>query len=168
MIERTWSNDYQPTLAEFKAHIRITITSVEMDASLALQLKAAIRSAEHYIGMVIARSAFVYTGTFAKTVILPGPVIGIQEVTVAGVAVTPDHYKLKGNVLKLDVDADPDAVLVVKLTAGMEHVDEDIKAAVLLHAAALFNNPVDSVETLPKASSRLLDPYWTWQWRSTR
>ncbi|NLZ20297.1 MAG: hypothetical protein GXY24_08600, partial [Bacteroidales bacterium] len=47
-------------------------------------------------------------------------------------------------------------------------VDEDIKAAVLLHAAALFNNPVDSVETLPKASSRLLDPYRTWQWKSTR
>ena len=162
MIERTWSNDYQPTLAEFKAHIRLTMTSVEMDAGLTLQLKAAIRSAEHYIGMVIARSAFVYTKTFAKIVILSGPVTGIQEVTVAGVGVTSDHYKLKGNVLTLDVDADPDDVLVVKYTAGMEHVDEDIKAAILLHAAALFNNPVDSVETLPKASSRLLDPYRTW------
>ena len=162
MIERTWSNDYQPSLAEFKSHIRLTITSVEMDASLTLQLKAAIRSAEHYIGKVIARSAFVYTDTFAKTVIIPGPVIGIQEVTVAGVDVTSDHYKLKGNVLTLDMEADPDADLVVRFTAGMTCVDEDIKAAILLHAAALFANPVDSVETLPKASSRLLDSYRTW------
>lgn len=162
MIERTWDNGYQPSLSDFKAHIRLTMTSVEMDAGLTLQLKAAIRSAEHYIGMVIARSAFVYTKTFAKIVILSGPVTGIQEVTVAGVVVTSDHYKLKGNVLTLDVDADPDDVLVVKYMAGMEHVDEDIKAAILLHAAALFNNPVDSVETLPKASSRLLDPYRTW------
>ena len=162
MIERTWDNGYQPSLSDFKAHIRLTMTSVEMDAGLTLQLKAAIRSAEHYIGKVIARSAFVYTDTFAKTVTLQGPVLGVQEVTVAGVEVSSDHYKLKGDVLTLDVEADADATLVVRYTAGMVQVDEDIKAAVLLHAAALFNNPVDSVETLPKASSRLLDPYRTW------
>ena len=162
MIERTWDNGYQPSLSDFKAHIRLTMTSVEMDAGLTLQLKAAIRSAEHYIGKVIARSAFVYTDTFAKTVTLQGPVLGVQGVTVAGVEVSSDHYKLKGDVLTLDVEADADATLVVRYTAGMVQVDEDIKAAVLLHAAALFNNPVDSVETLPKASSRLLDPYRTW------
>lgn len=162
MIERTWDNGYQPSLSDFKAHIRITMTSVEMDAGLTLQLKAAIRSAEHYIGKVIARSSFVYTDTFAKTVTLQGPVLGVQGVTVAGVAVPSDHYKLKGDVLTLDVEADADDALVVKYTAGMAQVEEDIKAAVLLHAAALFNNPVDSVETLPKASSRLLDPYRTW------
>lgn len=50
----------------------------------------------------------------------------------------------------------------VTYTAGMASVDPDIKAAILLHAAALFNNPVDSVEVLPKASTRLLDPYRTW------
>ena len=162
MTARTWDNSYQPTLSEFKAHIRLTITTVEMDASLSLQLKAAIRSAEHYIGQIIARSAFVLTDTFAKTVILNGPVLAVQGVTVAGVEVTSDHYKMKGNVLTLDVEGNADDTLEVRYTAGMEAVDEDIKAAVLLHAAALFNNPVDSVETLPKASSRLLDPYRTW------
>lgn len=162
MTTRTWDNGYQPTLAEFKAHIRLTITSVEMDASLELQLKAAIRSAEHYIGQIIARSAFVLNSTFAKAVTLQGPVSDIQEVTVAGVTLAQDKYKLTGNVLTLDVEASATDSLVVKYTAGLQVVDEDIKAAILLHAAALFANPVDSVETLPKASSRLLDPYRSW------
>lgn len=162
MTERTWDNGYLPSLSDFKAHIRLTVTSVEMDASLTLFLKAAIRSAEHYIGKVIAQSVFVLTDTFAKTVTLQGPVLEVQEVTVAGVAVPSDRYKLKGNVLKLDVEANADDTLVVKYKAGMTQVDEDIRAAVLLHASALFTNPVDTVETLPKASSRLLDPYRTW------
>ena len=57
MTERTWDNGYLPSLSDFKAHIRLTVTSVEMDASLTLFLKAAIRSAEHYIGKV----AYIYT-----------------------------------------------------------------------------------------------------------
>jgi mannose/fructose/N-acetylgalactosamine-specific phosphotransferase system component IIB len=162
MTTRTWDNSYKPTLAEFKAHIRLTMTSVEMDASLELQLKAAIRSAEHYIGQIIARSSFVLNSTFAKAVTLQSPVVSVEEVTVAGVTIADNKYKLKDNVLLLDVEASDTDALEVKYTAGMDGVDEDIKAAILLHAAALFANPVDSVETLPKASSRLLDPYRSW------
>lgn len=162
MTARTWKTGYQPTLADFKAHVRLTVTTVEMDASLELQLKAAIRSAEHYIGQIIAPSNFVLNSTFAKSVTLLGPVSSVEEVTVAGAVIAADKYRLEGDVLRLDVEAKKADALVVKYTAGMEAVDEDIKAAILLHAAALFVNPVDSVESLPKASSRLLDPYRSW------
>jgi hypothetical protein len=37
-----------------------------------------------------------------------------------------------------------------------------MKAAILLHAASLFNNPTDSVEVLTKASQNLLRPYRSW------
>jgi hypothetical protein len=35
--------------------------------------------------------------------------------------------------------------------------------AVMLIAAAMFNNPIDSVEQLPKASQMLLRPYRQWK-----
>lgn len=162
MTERTWDTGYQPTLSEFKAHVRITMTDASTDAMLELKLKAAIRSAEHYIGQVIATSAFVLRDHFAKSVTLEGPVTGISSVTVGGSQLSTGDYVLKGNVLHLNVEASETDDLVVNYTAGMQSPDPDIKAAILLHASALFMNPVDSVETLPKASSRLLDPYRSW------
>jgi hypothetical protein len=53
--------------------------------------------------------------------------------------------------------------MVIIYRAGRTEVEYDIRAAILLHAAALFNNPVDSVETLPKASFNLLRPYRNWE-----
>ena len=157
MTSRTYDNGYQPTLAEFKAHIRLTTS--DMDSDLTLKLKAAIRSAEHYIGQIIAKSTFVYSDVFAKTVYLQGPVISVSGVKVDDTALSEDKWTLKGDVLTIDAEGE---TLEVTYLAGMNAPDDDIKAAILLHAAALFNNPVDSVETLPKASSRLLDPYRTW------
>lgn len=156
MTTRTYGN-YEPTLAEFKAHIRLTTS--DMDADLTLKLLAAIRAAEHYIGAVIAQSGFVYTGPYAKTLTLESPVISVTGVEVDGVALTTDEWSLAGDKLTVQVEG---TSMEVTYTAGMTVVDPDIKAAVLLHAAALFNNPVDSVEVLPKASTRLLDPYRTW------
>lgn len=156
MTTRTYGN-YEPTLAEFKAHIRLTTS--DMDADLTLKLLAAIRAAEHYIGGVIALSGFVYTGPYVKTLTLEAPVISVTGVEVDGVALTTDEWSLAGDQLTVQVEG---TSMEVTYTAGMEYVDPDIKAAVLLHAAALFNNPVDSVEVLPKASTRLLDPYRTW------
>lgn len=156
MTTRTYGN-YEPTLAEFKAHIRLTTS--DMDADLTLKLLAAIRAAEHYIGAVIAQSGFVYTGPYAKTLTLESPVISVTGVEVDGVALTTDEWSLAGDKLTVQVEG---TSMEVTYTAGMAVVDPDIKAAILLHAAALFNNPVDSVEVLPKASTRLLDPYRTW------
>lgn len=156
MTTRTYGA-FQPTLAEFKSHIRLTTS--DMDADLQLKLQAAIRSAEHYIGQVIAQSVFTYTGDYVKTLTLEAPVIGVTGVEVDGVALSDGEWSLSGNVLTVLTEG---ASMEVTYTAGMASVDPDIKAAILLHAAALFNNPVDSVEVLPKASTRLLDPYRTW------
>ena len=41
----------------------------------------------------------------------------------------------------------------------MGQIPADIVSAILLIASSLFSNPMDSVETLPKASSKLLRPY---------
>ncbi len=156
MTTRTYGV-FEPTLAEFKNHIRLT--SSDMDADLQLKLQAAIRSAEHYIGMVIAQSVFTYTGDYAETLTLEAPVSGVTGVKVDGVTLSSDEWSLSGNTLTISTEG---TSMEVTYSAGMTSVDPDIKAAILLHAAALFNNPVDSVETLPKASTRLLDPYRTW------
>lgn len=156
MTTRTYGN-YEPTLEEFKAHIRMT--SYDLDTDLRLKLQAAIRSAEHYIGLVIAQSVFTYTGDYAKTLTLEAPVTGVTGVKVDGVALSNGDWSLSGNTLTVQTEG---TSMEVTYTAGMSTVDPDIKAAILLHAAALFNNPVDSVEVLPKASTRLLDPYRTW------
>lgn len=156
MTTRTYGT-YEPTLAEFKSHIRLTTS--DLDTDLQLKLQAAIRSAEHYIGMVIAQSVFTYTGDYAKTLTLEAPVSGVTRVAVDGVALSDEEWSLSGNVLTVLTEG---ATMEVTYSAGMASVDPDIKAAILLHAAALFNNPVDSVEVLPKASTRLLDPYRTW------
>ena len=42
------------------------------------------------------------------------------------------------------------------------HLVSVLKAAILMHAASLFNNPTDSVEVLTKASQNLLRPYRSW------
>lgn len=157
MTARTYSNGYEPTLAEFKRHIRLTTS--DMDADLTMKLKASIRSAEHYIGRIIALSSFTYTGDLEPQILLNGPVVSVTSVSVDNQTLSSDKYSLKGDVLTIDAVGDD---VVVVYTAGMSVPDDDIKAAILLHAAALFNNPVDSVETLPKASMRLLDPYRTW------
>lgn len=147
----------QPTLDELKQHLRIT--GNDMDTELGLKLRASIRSAEHYIGQIIAESVFVLTSSFSSAVALEGPVIGVSGVEVDGVPLDESRWSLDGRILTVDAEG---ASLTVTYKAGLPSVDDDIKAAILLHAAALFTNPVDSVEALPKASSRLLDPYRTW------
>lgn len=156
MTARTYG-PYEPTLDEFKRHIRMTTS--DMDEDLELKLKASIRSAEHYIGRIVALSSFAYTGNVQSVLLLMGPVVEVSSVKVDGVDLPSDKYRLSGDALIVDAEG---TSMTVSYTAGMQVVDDDIKSAILLHAAALFENPVDSVETLPKASSRLLAPYRTW------
>lgn len=144
-----------PTLEQFKSHIRVT--SSDLDAELVSKLRAATLSAEHYIGSIIALSEFTYEGVFSASIRLHTPVCKLEYVEVDGKRITGCKYAKNF----LSVPGVGENIKVV-YRAGMEQVPEDITAAILLHAAALFNNPVDSVETLPKASTNLLKPYRTW------
>ncbi len=155
MTERTYiSMQANGLLQEFKRHIRMT--SDDLDAELRSKMMAAVISAEHHIGKVILRSEFVTTRSFASAVILKVPNIIVLGLEVDGVAVT--GWKLVGRVLTLPQVVTGET-MTVTYEAGYECIPDDMKAAILMHATTLFNNPADSVETLAKASQNLLRPY---------
>lgn len=152
MTERIYLEQYQPMLEDFKNHLRLT--SDDLDGALQICLLAAVNAAEHHIGKVIALSDFSYAGPLVQ---LPcrTPLIEVAEVKVDGAEV---GYEVKDGVLTLSEDV-TGSVMTVRYTSGMNQVPFDIKAAIMLMAAKLFNNPVDTVETLPSAAKNLLRPH---------
>jgi len=144
-------------LQEFKSHIRMT--SNDLDAELNAKLMAAVRHAEHHIGKVILRSEFVTTVPFAPTLTLKVPDIVVLGLEVDGAPVT--GWSLDGRVLYIPSTVSGET-MTVTYEAGYGCIPWDMKAAILMHAASLFNNPTDSVETLAKASQNLLRPYRSW------
>ena len=158
MTERTFvSMSANGLLQEFKRHIRMT--SDDLDAELYAKLMAAVRHAEHHIGKVILRSEFVETVPFASSLTLKAPGIVVESLEVDGEAV--QGYCLKGRVLCVPAGVSGQQ-MTVTYKAGWECIPDDMKAAILMHAASLFNNPTDSVEVLTKASQNLLRPYRSW------
>ena len=144
-------------LQEFKRHIRMT--SDDLDAELRSKLQAAVYHAEHHIGKVILRSEFIVTVPFASTLILKVPSPVVESLEVDGAAV--QGYGLDGRVLSVPQGVSGEQ-MTVTYEAGYEFIPDDMKAAILMHAASLFNNPTDSVEVLTKASQNLLRPYRSW------
>ena len=67
----------QPSLTEFKRHLRIT--SYDLDIELEAKLKAAINMAEHEISTVISVSKFTLTQEFANTISLRYPPLGLPQ-----------------------------------------------------------------------------------------
>ena len=94
---------------------------------------------------------------FASTVTLKVPDPIVESLEVDGVAST--DYVLNGKVLTVNGTGNQ---MKVTYLAGYRCLPFDMKAAILMHAASLFNNPTDSVETLTKASQNLLRPYRSW------
>lgn len=142
-------------LQEFKRHIRMT--SDDLDAELYQKMLAAVYHAEHHIGKVILRSEFIETVPFASSFILkvPNPVVEGLEVD----GEETSGYDQDGKTLHVYGSG---SRMTVTYEAGYETIPYDMKAAILMHAASLFNNPTDSVETLAKASQNLLRPYRSW------
>lgn len=152
----------QPSLAEFKRHLRIT--STDLDNELEAKLKSAVLMAEHEISTVIAVSTFTLTTDFSNTIPLRWPATAVTSVVVDG-AETPldsSKYALSEDALTIASDVEGTRVAVV-YTAGLAQVPEDIKAAILLLGANIFNNPVDHPEERDRTTARnLLRPYRTW------
>lgn len=159
MKTRTWIVGYQPSLAEFKAHMRYTQST--LDGELEMKLKAAILSAEHFTGLVIAQSSYVQTISYANTVALGAPLLRVDSVKIDGETISDYTFSADTGVLSLPRIEDAKTVEAT-YQAGMTAVPEDIKAAILLHATYLFTHPADTVETLIKASTNLLRPYRIW------
>ena len=156
MTVRTPSYEAQyALLAGFKGHIRMT--SSDLDLELEQKMMAAVIHAEHHIGKVILTSQFVTTVPFSPTLRLKAPNTTIVSLQVDGQETT--DYRLTGCILQVNGTGEQ---MVVTYTAGYNTIPEDMKAAIFMHAASLFNNPTDSVETLAKASHNLLRPYRSW------
>ena len=156
MTERTFVGmSANGLLQEFKRHIRMT--SDDLDAELYAKLLAAVRHAEHHIGKVILRSEFVETVPFASsfTLKVPNPVVESLEVD----GEETNGFDQDGKTLHVYGSG---TSMTVTYEAGYESIPWDMKAAILMHAASLFNNPTDSVEVLTKASQNLLRPYRSW------
>ena len=137
------------TLEQAKRHLRIASNDFE----------AAITAAENYTGLMLREYEFSVTGDFArqiKTGLMP-----IKEASV----------KVDGNEIS-DIDWEDSTVILpgtcsgrkiaIKIKTGFDVFPDDITAAILLVTGRLFENPSDSVENLPKASSNLLNAYKRW------
>lgn len=150
----------QPSLEEFKRHLRIT--SNDLDDELTAKLKAAVNMAEHEISAVISVSSFTLTRDFAHSIELRWPTTGVTSVKVDGKDLTDDEYSNTEDRLTIKADVQGESVEVV-YTAGITSAPEDIKAAILLLGANIFNNPVDHPEERDRTSARnLLRPYRSW------
>ena len=160
MIERSYIDTrYQPTLEDLKRHLRIT--SGDLDEILQPYLLAAINMAEHNIGRVIAVSEMTDRRSFDHAVTLEGPVLKVVAVRVDEKKINETDWSLEGRDLQVS-DQVAGARMEIVYEAGMAQVPFDIKAAIMLMATKLFNNPSDSVEQLPSAAKNLLRPYRTW------
>ena len=159
MLRRIFNFPTVPSLASLKSHLRLT--GDDLDAELSDKLQAAIRSAEATIGKVISPSEFTDTRPFRPELRLSGPVIEIVSVRLDGQDLPSSNFSLKGSRLVFQAGLTGEEVEVT-WKAGMEDVPPDIKAAVLMKAGRLFNNPGDTVDALVTASDNLLRPYRTY------
>ena len=145
------------TLEQAKRHLRIT--SNDFDADISGKLEAAITAAENYTGLMLREYEFSVTGDFTRQI-----KTGIMPIKEANV-------KVDGNEV-CDVDWEDITVILpdtcngseieIKILTGFDVFPDDITAAILLVTGRLFENPADSVENLPKASSNLLNAYKRW------
>lgn len=143
-------------LGRLKSHLRLT--SCDLDDELRQKLCAAVRSAEHQIGRVVFKSRFSDIFLFPpKSAWIPrfwrwSPWRWTGLLSEGWTALR------SSSVVRFDPSVTGDEAEIV-WTAGMEQVPDDLMNAILLIASSLFSNPLDSVETLPKASAALLRPY---------
>lgn len=145
---------------ELRDHLRLA--TGDFDNILELHLKAAIASAEEFTGLVLRRGNFQLAGNFSheiKTDIMP--ISEIVSVSLDGKEVGKGCVEIEDSVLRF-----PDGMhgekVKLEFIAGFAEIPSDIAAAILLIASRFFENPADSVEQLPKASTNLLRPHKKW------
>lgn len=156
MIQRSYIDEFQPSLDDLKRHLRIT--SNDLDETLEVYLRAAIESSEHLIGKIIALSEFTYTGWFVRSFDMKGPWRSVKSVEVDGVKLDEADYVIDKKTIIISSEITGREMTVV-YESGMPQVPFDMKAAIMLAAARLFNNPADTVESLPSVAKNLLRPY---------
>lgn len=138
------------SLSQLKDNLRLT--SDDFNSDLTIKLNAAIQSASSFIGRDLSMvDAYAFRWE-SETILDIDPAKHISSVKVNGTAVQPSAWSLDGNVFK--VAGQEDDVVEV-----MTAYNDDIQAAIMMHASSLWRNPTDTVETLTKASTNLLRQY---------
>lgn len=152
--------DIDGLLAEFRLHLRLT--SQDLDDILLMDLKAAVAQAEKEISGVIALSEFTLSCMFSSSIPLRWPVTGVTSVEVDGETLEEDDYTVSSAGIVL-ADTVSGTSVSVTYTAGLSQIPDDMKAAILLLGATLFNNPTDRPEERDRtAAKNLLRPYRCW------
>lgn len=145
------------TLEEAKKHLRVT--GDEFDDSILGMVEAATSAAENITGLKFRKGTYKVISEFSR--VIPIGIMPISSLTV----------KVDGNVIE-GADVEGSRVLLpdlqgetVEMTiqTGYNLLPYDIRAAILLMMGKLFDNPSDSVENLPKASTNLLKHYRRWE-----
>lgn len=157
-IGRTMLEDRMTvTLDELKSHVRIL--NDDFDAQLRASLTAAIDSAENYCNNLFTVYQARFSSTFAHTLIIPvQPVLEVTEVLVDGRKLEPSDYTVMDELIVFSDSVSGQDVQVTSVV-GRETIAPAASMAILLIASSFFTNPVDRVESLPKASTVLLGPY---------
>lgn len=157
MYQRAKSKDCPVSLDELKQWNYIE--SDLFDDKLKACLNSAIASAESHANIIIWKSTFTLALDHIEYEIpvFACPVSSIS-IAVDNSSLAASLYQFDGNVILVDGSVRGDA-MTVTIEAGIDPVDDDIKAAILLIASELFRNPTDSVKQLPTASQLLLQPF---------
>lgn len=145
------------TLEEAKKHLRVT--GDEFDDSILGMVEAATSSAENITGLKFRKGTYKVISEFSK-VIHSGlmPILSV-EVKVDGNVI--DSVEVEGSkIIFPDIQGE---TVEITVQTGYNVLPYDIRAAILLMTGKLFDNPSDSVENLPKASTNLLKHYRRWE-----
>ena len=141
------------TLEDVKKHLRIT--GDEFDDNLRGLLEAATDAAENFTGLKLRDESYSVICDYSRE-IATGllPIRSVDGETVEGAVV---------NGSKVLLPVVPGSTVEMTVRTGYLLLPHAIQAAILLMTGKLFDNPSDSVENLPKASTNLLKHYRRWE-----
>ena len=144
------------TLEEAKKHLRVT--GDEFDDSILGMVEAATSAAENITGLKFRKGSYKVTSSFSRVIHSRLMPILSVEVKVDGNVV--DGVEVEGS--KIMLPETRGETVEITIQTGYNLLPYDIRAAILLMTGKLFDNPSDSIENLPKASTNLLKHYRRW------
>lgn len=156
-VECLESGNSPVTLEDVKKHLRIT--GEEFDDNLYGLLEAATDAAENFTGLKLRDESYSVICDYSREIATGLLPIRSVEVKVNGETV--EGAVVDGSKVLLPVI--PGGTVEMTVQTGYSSLPYAIRAAILLMTGKLFDNPSDSVENLPKASTNLLKHYRRWE-----
>lgn len=154
------------SLQELKDHLRITHDS--QDTLLMAYLKAAINSVEQFTGLTLAQTTFTtYHPAFDyNTAVKKYPlneIVSVKYYNASNVLTdftdfTSDLISVPGGIVLTSLPAtyDRSDAVTIEVKAGYRIIPDAVKAAILLHAGYLYDNPSDPPKNMLTASQNIL------------